>query len=187
MKSLQIQIAHDKADERDLMNWLQAKAELRSLPATTNEPELRPRALTECQVARQVVFFSHDARRLVEAARPSPEERDLLVVANSTVRGWYFEWSRTRVDDSSVYSPMGVDGSRLYFPRLLDDVPSSDELHKLFVELVRWIRTSSPLISTDRYPIHVGRSLSERVTRGEARVVTPKGETIELVPNPKHA
>jgi hypothetical protein len=124
---------------------------------------------------------------MVEAARPSPEERDLLVVANSAVRGWYFEWSRTRVYDSSVYSPMGVEGSRLYFPGLLDDVPFSDELRKLFGDLVRWIRTSSPMISTDRYAIYVGRSLSERVARGEARIVTPKGETIELVPNPKYA
>jgi hypothetical protein len=187
MKSRQIQIAHDKADERDLINWLQAKADLRSLPATTRETELRPGALADCNVARQVVFLARDERRVVEAARPSPEGLDMLVVAHSSVRGWYFEWNRTRVDASSVYAPMGVGGSRIYFPGPLDGVRSSDELRKLIVALIGWIRKSSPLISTDRYPIYVGRSLSERVIRREARLVTPKGEVIELVPNPKHA
>ena len=186
MKSLQIQIAHDKADEQDLIIWLQARANLRSLPATTHESELHPAALADCEALRQVVFLAQDERRLTEAASPSPEDRNLLVVANSNVRGLYFEWSRTRVDNSVVYSPMGVHGSRVYFPSPLDNVPISAELRKLVVALIRWLRTSSPLISIDRYPIYVGKSLSERVQRGKARLLTPKGEAIRLVRNPNH-
>lgn len=185
LSSRQIQIAHDKTDEKGLIAWLEAKADLRALPATSRNGDLRPTKLLGCEVARQVVFLAQDERRVVEAARPSREDPDLVVVASSAGCGWYFEWSRTRSDASSNYSPMGVEGSRVYFPKPYDGAASSKELRRVFDALIRWIRTTSPSISTDRYPIYVGRSLSERVARGEARVVTPNGKDIVLVPNPK--
>lgn len=72
--------------------------------------------------------------------------------------------------------------ARFYFIKS-DSAPLNKELSRIVRSLFAYVKKTSPLRSTNRYPRFVGESLASKLRQGTAELLYPNGSQIDLVPN----
>jgi hypothetical protein len=160
-----------------MIDYLLERDSLLALPRLFESGKFEPLPLGQQVTAEQILFRQPDVELVRASVRPVVRDEGHSLVLPSL--GLTIEWTRTSRVGANGYEP-----GRLYF---VYDSPASSEitrsLNRLMTAVVRYIRTSSPKRSVQRYPFYVGPDLSELVDHGEAKVMFANGNEIALEAN----
>lgn len=177
----QVQVAQTPSDEREVVDFLLRKWDLRCLPRAWRGQTPVPRPLGECDAGKQLLFPAELEAEVLRRVIPiAAHEGEFHVYP---MAGVSIEWSR-----SELLGPGKVRAGRFYLDTsggAAGDDPRT--LKAVMNGLVRHIKQVSPLVSDDRYPVHVGADLARNIGLGTMQLVYPNGSAVPLKPvGPPH-
>ncbi|WP_147442769.1 hypothetical protein [Corallococcus interemptor] len=170
--STQFRIAVDERDEQRLCEFLRDRWQAMCAPRFSMNPQLEAVPVGQCSSPEQVVFPA-DLLALVQG-RVAPvvgRDGEFHVYPKA---GACLEWTRAQARDRNVIP------GRFYLDASPGGGAEGRRLKNMMKELLAFVEKESPLVSKDKVPIFVGRSLSERVSRGDAQVLYGGGSPVSF-------
>lgn len=169
----QFRLATDEHDEQLLWEHLGGRWRTLCAPRFLATPELCAVPVGQCSSREQIVF-PLELLDLVQA-RVVPvlgREGEYHVHPKA---GACLEWTRAEVRSGNVVIP-----GRVYLDSVPDEGAEAKVLNAMMKNLKTFVQREYPFASKDKVPILVGRSLSERILKGEAQVLYPGGSPVPL-------
>jgi hypothetical protein len=177
----QIQTAFDRDDETRVAAWLFSRFDLAAAEYPLRAATLSPQSLETCR-ARRLIVFPQAAVPLLSRHVIATRFAGEFVIESAIAHGATFEWSRITELRPGVFAAGGGDGGRFYFIKS-DSAPLNKELSRIVRSLFAYVKKTSPLRSTNRYPRFVGESLASKLRQRTTELLYPNGSPIDLVPN----
>jgi hypothetical protein len=174
----QIEFAQTPQDEIALIEAMESKFHLLSLPFEFTEKEQHVCTPKDCPTSRMFLFCSEYADLVMKNVVPFPDQSSLFHIWPNDGLG--IEWDRSILQNEICRY------GRLY---LSTDSPVDANSLKLLKSIMRfavkYIQTESPLQSDDTTPVYFGRQLSQAIEQGSIKGVAYRGgKLMRSVPNP---
>lgn len=182
--SKQIRIIQSSEDDSELNSLLLEEQPLIALPKIFTNFEADFKRLGDLKADKQVLFLEQEISYIQERIVPCLGKDGMFLIGDEWL---YIEWTKTKCDRLQEY---GVKGRYYYRQEIRDSETYSStadqnfdivaKMNSLFESLSKKIKKTYKKTFIGKAPIYIGPHLNEQLSRGEACIILPNGERLNI-------